>query len=181
MCGTGGLATGVREVATVEELTAALNDAALHYVRITQDLVLVQEIVFARSTPLVVEGACGGGTRGCTVSPASPHGDYWGDYSSDYNSDYSSDSNSDSSVQGEVAQIRLFDVTLSLPADEELSFIGLTFTGGNAGTGVRPPIDRCGAPGPRTVLCAAPSETGFLCSVDETLTSRASVCRTAVR
>ena len=151
MCGTGGVATGVREVATVEELCWALNDAALHYVRITQDLLLMQQIFVNRATPLVVEGACGGGTRGCTIAPEG----------------------------GRVT--RLFSVSLTLLGEEELSFIGLTFTGGNAGTGVRPPIDRCGAPGPRTVLCAAPSETGFLCSVDETLTSRASVCRTAVR
>jgi hypothetical protein len=51
MCGNGGVATGVREVATVEELTAALNDAALHYVRITQDLLLMQHIVFLTAPP----------------------------------------------------------------------------------------------------------------------------------
>jgi hypothetical protein len=117
MCGNGGVATGVREVATVEELTAALNDAALHYVRITQDLLLMQQIVFNRATPLVVEGACGGGTRGCTIAP----------------------------VVG--SQTRFFSVSrLALAAHEELSFIGLTFTGGNTGTWVRPPIGRCGAP-----------------------------------
>jgi hypothetical protein len=116
MCGTGGVATGVREVATVEELTAALNDAALHYVRITQDLLLMQQIFVNRATPLVVEGACGGGTRGCAIAPEG----------------------------GRVT--RLFYVSLTLLGEEELSFIGLTFTGGNAGTWVRPPIGRCGAP-----------------------------------
>jgi hypothetical protein len=86
MCGTGCV-TGVREVATVEELTAALNDAALHYVRITQDLFLVQQIVFARTTPLVVEGACGGGTRGCKIAPFADNAAFteiWGSSCSDW-------------------------------------------------------------------------------------------------
>jgi hypothetical protein len=244
MCGTG-CGTGVREVATVEELTAALNDAELHYVRITQDLFLVQQIVFARSTPLVVEGACGGGTRGCTIAPnanvalvdnatfidsngyncsdwaggcaldsfsyitacpftgfgfptpdPAPDGstcevggvtdgesflsethmdevrsecpascavsntdNYGSDtYSYDiYGPDTESDTSSTSS-KGEVAPFRFFDVTLTLPAEQELSFIGLTFTGGNAVDEVR--LIRCGAPEPRTVLCAVPSEMG---------------------
>jgi len=66
----GHVATGVRDVATAEELTAALDDPELHHIRVTEDLKLAREIVIDRSTPLVVEGACGGGTRGCSISPA---------------------------------------------------------------------------------------------------------------
>ena len=182
MCGTGCV-TGVREVATVEELTAALNDAALRHVRITQDLVLVQEIVFHRTTPLVVEGACGGGTRGCTVAPAftsiSPLSPALPPPPPDVAVDRRLLS-VDEVPYIDYIQTRLFDCSVSLPAEEELSFIGLTFTEGNTQYGVRPPIGR-GAPraSNRVVSCTERNWEPLMRG--GALTSRASVYRTAVR
>jgi hypothetical protein len=77
--------TGVLEVATAVELTAALNDPGLHYIRVTEDLVLAEEIAFTRDSPLVVEGACGGGT--CTITSARSNptfSDVWGYTCSDW-------------------------------------------------------------------------------------------------
>ena len=79
------MATGVLEVATAVELTAALNDPSLHYIRVTEDLSLAEEIAFTRDSPLVVEGACGGGT--CRITPARSNptfSDVWGYTCSDW-------------------------------------------------------------------------------------------------
>jgi hypothetical protein len=66
----GHVATGILEVATVAQLKTAIIDNGLSTIRITEDLVLTEEIAFTRNSPLVLEGACGGGTRACTITPA---------------------------------------------------------------------------------------------------------------
>ena len=81
------MATGVLEVATAVELMAALNDPGLHYIYIAEDLSLEEEIAFTRDSPLVVEGACGGGTRACKITPARNNptfSDVWGYTCSDW-------------------------------------------------------------------------------------------------
>ena len=69
------------------DLTDALNNKLLTTVRITEDLMLAEEIVFTRNSPLVVQGACGGGTRACTITPARNDPDFsdvWGYTCSDW-------------------------------------------------------------------------------------------------
>jgi hypothetical protein len=77
----GHVATGILEVATVAQLKTAIIDNGLSTIRITEDLVLTEEIAFTRNSPLVLEGACGGGTRACTITPARSNrtfSDGWG-------------------------------------------------------------------------------------------------------
>jgi hypothetical protein len=75
------MATGLLLVASVAQLRAAILDDGLSTIRITEDLVLTEEIAFTRNSPLVLEGACGGGTRACTITPARSNptfSDGWG-------------------------------------------------------------------------------------------------------
>lgn len=68
-CGTGAhVATGMRQVATSWELGVAMNDDSCQHIRVTEDIVLTGQISTSRNGPLVVEGACSGGTRGCTIA-----------------------------------------------------------------------------------------------------------------
>jgi hypothetical protein len=68
-------------VTTAAELKVALNDPDLQLIRIMEDLSLAEAIAFTRTSRLMVEGACGGGTRACTITPAQNNrtfSDSWG-------------------------------------------------------------------------------------------------------